>query len=106
MTRAPVGIVGLDTGWNLNCGYFIYGFLQEIVPCRDPLADRTWTVEVAGNINEGHDVFAADYPFPPVTEGDLVAILGTGAYAEAMSSTHCLRPIAPATYLERRHTTP
>ena len=99
--RGGARFVGLDAGWNVNCGYFIYGFLQEVVPCRDPLAERTWTVVVAGHINEGHDVFAEDYPFPPVAEGAFVAILGTGAYSEAMSSTHCLRPIAPAIHLER-----
>ena len=99
--RGGARFVGLDAGWNLSCGYFIYGFLQEIVPCRDPLAERTWTVGIAGHINEGHDVFAEDYRFPPVAEGDVVAILGTGSYAEAMSSTHCLRPIAPAIHLER-----
>ena len=100
--RGGARFVGLDAGWNLNCGYFIYGFLQEIVPCRDPLADRTWTVGIAGHINEGHDVFAEDYPLSPVAEGDFVAILGTGSYAEAMSSTHCLRPIPPAIHLDRR----
>jgi len=99
--RAGARFVGLDAGWNLSCGYFIYGFLCEIVPCRDPLAERTWTVGVAGHINEGHDLFAEDYPFPPVEEGAIVAILGTGAYSRAMSSTHCLRPIAPAIHLER-----
>lgn len=99
--RGGARFVGLDAGWNLSCGYFIYGFLQEVVPVRDPLAQRTWTVEVAGHINEGHDVFAEDYPFPPVAEGDIVAILGSGSYARAMASTHCLRPIAPAVYLER-----
>ncbi|MBF8290077.1 MAG: Diaminopimelate decarboxylase [Chloroflexi bacterium] len=100
--RGGARFVGLDAGWNVNCGYFIYGFLQEIVPCHDPLADRTWTVGVAGHINEGHDLFAEDYPFPPVAEGDIVAILGTGSYSEAMSSTHCLRPIPPAIHLARR----
>ena len=99
--RGGARFIGLDAGWNVNCGYFIDGFLQEVVPCRDPLAERTWTVGVAGHINEGHDVFAEDYPFPPVAEGEIVAILGTGAYSEAMSSTHCLRPIAPAIRLER-----
>ena len=100
--RGGARFVGVDAGWNIDCGYFIYGFLQEIVPCRDPLADRTWTVGIAGHINEGHDLFAEDYPFPPVAEGDIVAILATGAYSEAMSSTHCLRPIAPALHLERQ----
>ena len=99
--RGGARFIGLDAGWNVNCGYFIYGFLQEVVPCRNPLAERTWTVGVAGHINEGHDVFAEDYPSPPVAEGEFVAILGTGAYSEAMSSTHCLRPIAPAIHLER-----
>ena len=99
--RGGARFVGLDAGWNLNCGYFIYGFLQEIVPCREPLAGRTWTVGVAGHINEGHDLFAEDYPMPPVEEGAIVAIVASGSYAEAMSSTHCLRPIAPALHLER-----
>lgn len=99
--RDGTRFVGLDAGWNVNCGYFVYGFLQEIVPCRDPLAERTWTVAVAGHINEAHDVFAEEYPFPPVAEGDLVAIVATGSYAEAMGSTHCLRPVAPAVHLER-----
>ena len=99
--RGGARFVGLDAGWNVNCGYFIYGFLNEVVPCRSPLAARTWTVGVAGHINEGHDLFAEDYPFPPVAEGEIVAILGSGAYSEAMSSTHCLRPIAPAIHLER-----
>jgi len=99
--RGGARFVGLDAGWNLHCGYFIYAFLQELVPARDPLADRTWTVNVAGHINEGHDLFAEDYPMPPVGEGDIVAIVASGSYAEAMSSTHCLRPIAPAIHLER-----
>ncbi|HEX5590150.1 MAG TPA: hypothetical protein VFX65_07675 [Candidatus Limnocylindrales bacterium] len=99
--RRGTRFVGLDAGWNIHCGYFVYGFLNEVVPCRDPLAERTWTVGIAGHINEAHDTFADAYPFPPVAEGDVVAILGTGAYAEAMASTHCLRPIAPALHLER-----
>ncbi len=99
--RGDTRFIGLDAGWNLSNGYFIYGFLNELVPCRDPLAERAWTVEIAGNINEAHDLFAESYPFPPVAEGDIVALLGTGAYAAAMASTHCLRPIAPALHLRR-----
>jgi len=99
--RAGARFVGVDAGWSLSCGYFVYGFLNEVVPCRDPLAERTWTVAVAGHINEAHDLFAEAYPFPPVAEGDIVAVLGTGSYAAAMSSTHCLRPQAPALHLRR-----
>jgi diaminopimelate decarboxylase len=99
--RAGTRFVGLDIGWNINCSYFIYRFLQEIVVCRAADAPRTDVVTVAGHINEAGDVFAEDYPMPPVDEGDIVALLNAGGYHEAMSSTHCLRPHAEALYLTR-----
>ncbi len=100
--RAGVRFVGLDLGWNIDCSYFIYRFLQEAVLCRAPLAERTQLVTLAGHINEAGDVFAEDYPFPAVAEGDIVTLLNAGGYKQAMSSTHCLRPMAPARFLERR----
>jgi diaminopimelate decarboxylase len=100
-TRRGVTFVGLDIGWNVNCAYFIYGFAQEIVPCRDPAAERTTRVTVAGHINEASDVFAEDYPMAPVEEGDMVALLNAGGYLQAMSSTHCLRPMGMAVFLDR-----
>jgi diaminopimelate decarboxylase len=99
--RRDVTFVGLDIGWNVNCAYFIYGFAQEIVPCRDAAAERTERVTVAGHINEASDVFAEDYPMAPVAEGDMVALLNAGGYHQAMSSTHCLRPMGSAVFLER-----
>lgn len=99
--RRGVTFVGLDIGWNVNCSYFIYGFTQELVLCRDAAAERTTTVTIAGHINEASDVFAEDYPMPPVEEGDIVALLNAGAYLEAMSSTHCLRPMGTAIHLDR-----
>jgi diaminopimelate decarboxylase len=99
--RRGVTFVGLDVGWNVNCAYFIYGFAQEIVPCRDPAAARTQRVTVGGHINEASDVFAEDYPMSPVEEGDIVALLNAGGYHQAMSSTHCLRPTATALFLDR-----
>jgi diaminopimelate decarboxylase len=99
--RGETTFVGLDMGWNVNCGYWPYRFLQEIVPCHDPAASHTELVTVAGHINEAADVFAEDYPMAPVSEGDIVAILNAGGYFQAMSSTHCLRPLAPALFIER-----
>lgn len=100
--RRGVTFVGLDIGWNVNCAYFIYGFAQEVVLCRDAAAPRTEVVTVAGHINEAHDVFAEDYPMPRVEEGDIVALLNAGGYLEAMSTTHCLRPLAGVDLLSRR----
>ena len=99
--RGTTTFVGLDIGWNVNCAWFIYRYAQEIVPVRDPLRDRTRLVTVAGHINEAGDVFAEDYPFPDVAEGEPVAILNAGGYLQAMSMTHCLRPMGSAVYLER-----
>lgn len=99
--RGGTTFVGLDVGWNVNCAYFIYGYAQEVVPVRDPLRERTQLVTVAGHINEAGDVFAEDYPFPEVAEGEVVAILNAGGYLQAMSTTHCLRPTGTAVYLER-----
>ena len=64
-------------------------------------AARTERVTVAGHINEAGDVFAEDYPLPPVREGDVLALLNAGGYHQAMSSTHCLRPHAPAIIVDR-----
>ncbi len=99
--RGETTFVGLDIGWNVNQAFFIYRYAQEIVPVRDPLRDRTQRVTVAGHINEAGDVFAEDYPFAPVEEGEPVAILNAGGYLQAMASTHCLRPTGTAVYLER-----
>jgi diaminopimelate decarboxylase len=99
--RRGLTFVGLDIGWNVNCSYFIYGFAQELVLCRDAAAARTEIVTVAGHINEASDVFAEAYPMPPVREGDMVALLNAGGYLQAMSSTHCLRPMGEAVFLDR-----
>ena len=64
-------------------------------------AAGTEIVTVAGHINEAGDVFAEDYPMPPVREGDVVALLNAGGYLQAMSSTHCLRPMGTAVFLDR-----
>jgi diaminopimelate decarboxylase len=99
--RRDVTFVGLDIGWNVNCAYFIYRYAQELVACRAADAPRSEIVTVAGHINEAGDVFAEDYPMPPVVEGDMVAILNAGGYLQAMSSTHCLRPTGGSVFVER-----
>jgi len=99
--RRGVTFVGLDIGWNVNCSYFIYRFAQELVVCRAAGAERTEIVTIAGHINEAGDVFAEDYAMPPVEEGDMVALLNAGGYLQAMSSTHCLRPMGEAVFLDR-----
>jgi len=98
--RAGMTFVGLDLGYNVNPSYFSYRFAQELVPLRSPMRPRTQRVTVAGHINEAGDLFAEDYPFPEVEEGELVAILNAGGYHQGQSSTHCLRPLAGVAFVD------
>jgi len=79
----------------------VWGEWMDCVPAVDPLAPRPQRVCIAGHINEAPDLFAEDYPFPAVAEGDIVALLNVGSYCQAVTSEHCLRPPAKAVFLEQ-----
>lgn len=89
--REGARFIGLDTGWNVMGEHFVYGALLDLVLCRDVLAPEVGPATISGNINEGHDLFAEDYGFPHVVEGDVVAALHVGSYNGSMTSVHCLR---------------
>jgi diaminopimelate decarboxylase len=99
--RLGVTFVGLDAGWNVMPDSFVYGVSPDIVLARAVDAQVSAAVTVAGHINEGNDLFAEDHPMPDVREGDIVAMMDVGGYHQSMSSTHCLRPHAPAVFLLR-----
>jgi diaminopimelate decarboxylase len=86
--------VGLDVGFNAAPEHFIYDEPTPVVLCRAADAPGERSVTVAGNINEGDDLWAEDQPLREVREGDVVAILRMGAYDQAMHIDHCLRPPA------------
>jgi diaminopimelate decarboxylase len=100
--RNGVRFVGLDAGWSQMSEHFIYRSLLDLVLCRAADAEPAGSVTMSGTINEGDDLFAEDYPFPAVTEGDVVAAIGVGSYNESMWSQHCLRPPAGAIFFRDR----
>lgn len=101
--RDGVLFVGVDAGWNVFNLRFIFGQHHPVVLCRDVFGAPARHVTVAGNINQGPDLFAEDWPLPEVREGDIIAVLGAGAYAQAASlDTHCLRPHARAVFFHNR----
>jgi diaminopimelate decarboxylase len=100
--REGVRFVGLDTGWSAMGEHFIYGSPVHFVLCRDANGPPGARVTFAGNINEGDDLFAEDFPFPAVAEGDVVAALGVGSYNASIASEHCLRPPARTLVLSER----
>jgi diaminopimelate decarboxylase len=92
--RGGATFVGLDTGWNVVNEHFVYGIPFHPILCRAADVEPVGPVTVSGNINEGNDLFAEDWPMPDVREGDIVAIPNVGSYNASMTSEHCLRPPA------------
>ena len=86
--------IGVDCGFNTLLRPTMYDSYHHIV-----LANRAETigteleeVDVAGNVCESGDLFARDRPLPKVQEGDLLAIMNTGAYSFSMASQYNSRP--------------
>jgi len=67
-----------------------YGAYHEIVPVKKGKGD-TMKVDVVGPVCESGDFFAKDRPIASIKAGDLLAILGAGAYGFSMSSNYNAR---------------
>jgi len=72
----------------------LYGAYHEIVPVSQSTdADpKLELVDVVGPVCETGDFFARDRELAEVHEGDLLAILDTGAYGMALASNYNTRP--------------
>lgn len=92
--RDGVAFAGLDAGYTVAPERFIYRALLPIVLCRAADAEPARTYTIAGNINEGDDLWGEDVPLPELREGDVLALLGVGTYNASMHLDHCLRPPA------------
>ncbi len=77
-----------DAGMNDLIRPSLYRAFHEIVPVRLSPNSKTAKFDVVGPICETGDFFARDRNLPEVTEGDLIAILDTGAYGMSISSNY------------------
>jgi len=93
---------GLDVGWNVFNEMMVYKKPVPVVHTTAAGAAPVCAVTFTGNINEGPDLFVEDWPFPEVAEGDIVALLGTGAYSLTNYMAHCLRPPAHPLFFDER----
>jgi diaminopimelate decarboxylase len=84
--------VGTDSGFNHLLRPILYGAFHGIFNLSNPTGELE-PVHVAGNICEAGDLFATDRALQHVREGDILAILDTGAYGMAMASTYNLRSL-------------
>src|SRR6266705_3763572 len=76
-----------------------YNAHHDILPLRDGKRPEE-TVDVVGPICESGDFLALDRKLPAVVPGELLAVLGTGAYGCVMSSTYNQRPRPPKVLVE------
>jgi diaminopimelate decarboxylase len=81
-----------DAGMNDLIRPALYQAYHEIVPVIRDDASKQATVDIVGPVCETGDFFARDRSLPEVKEGDLVAILDTGAYGMSLSSNYNTRP--------------
>jgi diaminopimelate decarboxylase len=86
--------LGTNSGMNHLIRPAMYGAYHEVAN----LSKRTGSTriyDVVGNICESSDFFARNREMPETDEGDMLAIMGAGAYGSSMTSDYNLRP-APA----------
>ncbi len=72
----------------------LYDAYHEIVPVTARREANTVTVDVVGPICESSDFFARGRELPELEEGDLLAVLDTGAYGMSLASNYNTRPRA------------
>jgi bifunctional diaminopimelate decarboxylase / aspartate kinase len=92
-----VRFVGVATGMNSLIRPALYGSYHEIANLSRIDEPATELVNIVGPICESADVLGHDRLLPVTREGDVLAILNTGAYGRTMSSDYNLR--APAAEL-------
>ncbi len=80
----------------------LYGAYHEIVPVATGDNETTESVDIVGPICETGDFFARDRSIREVREGELLAILDTGAYGMALSSNYNSRPRPAEVLVEGR----
>ena len=72
--------------------YDAYHAIRPLHP-RGPARKRP--ADIVGPVCESGDYFGKGRHLPPVEVGDLMAVMGAGAYGAVMASTYNSRPLAP-----------
>lgn len=87
--------VVVDAGMNDLIRPALYDAYHDIWPVTQPAEkDHREPVDVVGPVCESADCFARQRPLPHLAGGQLIAVLGAGAYGFAMASNYNARPRA------------
>jgi diaminopimelate decarboxylase len=86
--------INVDAGFNTLVRPTMYGSYHQVLVANKLGALEEETYDVVGPVCESGDVLAKDRWLPKIEEGDLLAVLNTGAYGYSMSSQYNARPRA------------
>jgi len=90
----------LDAAMNDLLRPSLYEAWHDIVRIGDNTGRERLAYDVVGPVCETGDTFAQNRELPRCEAGDLVAILGAGAYGASMASTYNSRPLAAEVLLD------
>jgi len=91
--NGPRLFAGTNTGFNHLVRSIMYDGYHHIVNLSNS-NEKEVNAEIVGNICETGDIFGHDRKIKKPREGDILAIMTTGAYGSSMSSNYNLRPFA------------
>ena len=83
---------GTDSGFNHLVRPALYDAYHTVANLSNPDGEPR-RYDVVGNVCESGDVFARARDVAEIRRGDVLAILGAGAYGMTMASTYNLRPL-------------
>lgn len=92
----------LDAAMNDLMRPSLYDAYHAVLPLKKGRGSTVY--DVVGPVCETGDTFLTNEKLPPMKDGDLVAIMTSGAYGAVMSSNYNTRPLAPEVLVHGKKT--
>ncbi len=86
--KSHLNYAGTDAGMNTMLRPAIHGSYHEVVVANKMIQKPKKEYVVCGPICENADQYPEPYKFPELEEGDLLAVMDTGAYGYGMASNY------------------
>lgn len=100
---AHMNYVGIDAGFNNLIRPTMYGSHHEVLVANKMAQTPEKVYQIAGPLCETGDILAKDRKLPEIEEGNIIAILDSGAYGFTMASNYNLRPFAAEVLVRDGH---
>ncbi|MFX1357205.1 MAG: diaminopimelate decarboxylase [Promethearchaeota archaeon] len=83
---------GVDAGFNTLIRPTLYGSYHHIISCNIKNKEKSYIYDIAGPICESGDILGKEREMLELKEGEILAVLDSGAYGYIMSSQYNSRP--------------